>query len=912
MTRYARANGSKSCNARVSADPTPWSEMVSPNKRAAESIDDDDVTTPKKEKKTPKKTPKVVKLDPGTPKSLAVLKSPVHETSPLVATTSAKKVFRKTPAKQKDTSSVNTPGNASTPQAGKLSQPSPVQTRSARKKKAELNATLGTPNSKAVSPTKTVKGKNLNSKTTPKTQKSTPKAKGMKNSNKEDFKLELDDEMDSDDLDSDDNMVADHDSDDIDSDDEFIDEEQAAKLKAELQSIINKPVNSKSILKSTKTPIKVTKAAETPMKESHVSQKSPIKAATSTANTPAKETSELGDTAVNGTSSAVKMIKTEASSPVKQEALRTKTPTKQTPAKQIASPGTPKAIPASMKTPVKENSNQVKTPAKENSNQVKTPAKGTPSQAKTPAKETPTHAKTPAKETPIQAKTPAKETPIQAKTPVKGTPSQAKTPAKLTPTQAKIPARETRTPAKETPTAAKTPAKTPAKENPTPAKEKPIPATTPAKEMPAPVKTPAKDKTTAKATGSPAPVKTPKEPSSAETLVKETTATVKTPAKQILASSKTPVKAKETSTPAKTKNSPSLTEISAVDAMGQAITPGQDKETPAKSLTLGNLKLPNKRERRAMKKAKENQAPEESGVSEVAGEATSKDSQARDELVDAKAAKALARKLRWKQKRDEFKKERAAAQAKNNGNRDSQLNNETSIMEKESKGVDNKTVVHDMMKYLTSRQIGLALNRSPKSKSNAALAEEERYVEVRKKLVASGKTDEEIDRDLPRIMMAIQKRLEQTRCLRCRKRGHMQRDCPISGLRPVSKCYKCGDTTHTIKECSIKEEVYTYAECFICRQTGHLTRNCPSNPKGIYPHGGACFKCGDNSHLSKFCPGTKRSQEEKETSEVIHKKVVAGVLNVKQSADADVMEDTVGQTHNQTPKQGNKKRVVKF
>lgn len=106
--------------------------------------------------------------------------------------------------------------------AGKLSQPSPVQTRSARKKKAELNATLGTPNSKAVSPTKTVKGKNLNSKTTPKTQKSTPKAKGMKNSNKEDFKLELDDEMDSDDLDSDDNMVADHDSDDIDSDDEFI------------------------------------------------------------------------------------------------------------------------------------------------------------------------------------------------------------------------------------------------------------------------------------------------------------------------------------------------------------------------------------------------------------------------------------------------------------------------------------------------------------------------------------------------------------------------------------------------------------------------------------------------------------------------------------------------------------------
>jgi hypothetical protein len=129
MTRYARANGSKSCNARVSADPTPWSEMVSPNKRAADTIDNEDVTTPKKEKKTPMKTPKVVKLEPGTPmktpkvvklepgtpKSIAVLKSPVHQESPLVATTSAKKA-RKTPLKQK---AVETPKNSNTPQ-GKI------------------------------------------------------------------------------------------------------------------------------------------------------------------------------------------------------------------------------------------------------------------------------------------------------------------------------------------------------------------------------------------------------------------------------------------------------------------------------------------------------------------------------------------------------------------------------------------------------------------------------------------------------------------------------------------------------------------------------------------------------------------------------------------------------------------------
>lgn len=117
MTRYARANGSKSCNARVTSDPTPWSEMVSPNKRQADRVEDDDVTTPKKEKQTPaKKTPKIVKLEPGTPKSPAALNSSALISSPLVATTSAKKAVRKTPAKQKTLNSVNTPNNNNTPQ----------------------------------------------------------------------------------------------------------------------------------------------------------------------------------------------------------------------------------------------------------------------------------------------------------------------------------------------------------------------------------------------------------------------------------------------------------------------------------------------------------------------------------------------------------------------------------------------------------------------------------------------------------------------------------------------------------------------------------------------------------------------------------------------------------------------------
>lgn len=98
MTRYARALGSKASNARVSADPTPWTEMAPTRasmKRVAESIEDDDVTAPKKDKQTPaKKTPgKVVQMKNGTSP-----KSPMaNATSPA----STKKMAKKTPLKAK-------------------------------------------------------------------------------------------------------------------------------------------------------------------------------------------------------------------------------------------------------------------------------------------------------------------------------------------------------------------------------------------------------------------------------------------------------------------------------------------------------------------------------------------------------------------------------------------------------------------------------------------------------------------------------------------------------------------------------------------------------------------------------------------------------------------------------------------
>lgn len=112
--------------------------------------------------------------------------------------------------------------------AGKLSEPSPLMTRSARKKKAELNAALGTPSATTVSP-KVTRRKSLPAKAaTPKAQKATPKGtpKGRRSISKN---LEKEDERDSDDLDSDDN-VGGNDSDDIPSEEEVVGRLTGVKL----------------------------------------------------------------------------------------------------------------------------------------------------------------------------------------------------------------------------------------------------------------------------------------------------------------------------------------------------------------------------------------------------------------------------------------------------------------------------------------------------------------------------------------------------------------------------------------------------------------------------------------------------------------------------------------------------------
>lgn len=99
--------------------------------------------------------------------------------------------------------------------AGKLSQPSPVQTRSARKKKADMNSTIGTPVRKSVTP-KANTGKNLDL-ATPETKGANTVTNGKKSNGGK-----FENGMDSNDIGSDENLGQNIDSDDVLSDEEVL------------------------------------------------------------------------------------------------------------------------------------------------------------------------------------------------------------------------------------------------------------------------------------------------------------------------------------------------------------------------------------------------------------------------------------------------------------------------------------------------------------------------------------------------------------------------------------------------------------------------------------------------------------------------------------------------------------------
>lgn len=103
--------------------------------------------------------------------------------------------------------------------------------------------------------------------------------------------------------------------------------------------------------------------------------------------------------------------------------------------------------------------------------------------------------------------------------------------------------------------------------------------------------------------------------------------------------------------------------------------------------------------------------------------------------------------------------------------------------------------------------------------------------------------------------------------------------------------------------------MYTFADCYICHQTGHLTRSCPSNANGIYPRGGSCFKCNEKTHLAKDCPSTRPKDENTKPEKLVP---TAGILDAKQSGDADVEIETTKAKNKGKLGGGKKKAVVKF
>jgi len=177
---------------------------------------------------------------------------------------------------------------------------------------------------------------------------------------------------------------------------------------------------------------------------------------------------------------------------------------------------------------------------------------------------------------------------------------------------------------------------------------------------------------------------------------------------------------------------------------------------------------------------------------------------------------------------------------------------------------------------------------------------------------------EEIDATLKRERRKAERALANYHkmvCFNCRKPGHLLVDCPDTKIKEDTPkkdsnanilCFKCGDTTHTSKECVSKlkgAEAYRFAVCFICKEVGHLAKSCPDNPKGLYPKGGGCKFCGSVEHLKADC--TRKAQKDK------RQEVSLGTISIRnKQLGIEEMDFPAATTINKIYEK--KKKVVSF
>ena len=146
-------------------------------------------------------------------------------------------------------------------------------------------------------------------------------------------------------------------------------------------------------------------------------------------------------------------------------------------------------------------------------------------------------------------------------------------------------------------------------------------------------------------------------------------------------------------------------------------------------------------------------------------------------------------------------------------------------------------------------------------------------------------------------------------CFQCRQPGHTAMECGTGGTKEC--CYKCGEMTHSLKECTkynpkipLQEQDLPYATCFVCKQIGHLASQCTRNEKGIYVNGGCCHKCGSNLHRSTACPTMMK--EKAKVDDVVEENY-DDLLNTDEAKT-----DKICDLESATQKSSKKRKVVKF